>query len=344
MLHERAATVLRSITRQYIARAAPVSSASVVGDCGLDVSSATIRNEMAYLEEEGYIVRPHHAAGSVPSDKGYRYYVATLGNVELPEADKRQISHLFYQVADNLADWLGLAVTLLAQRVQNVAIMTLPKPPACRLKQIQLVSLQNHMALVVIVLRGAVLKQQLLNFEKPVSQDELAAIAVRFNDTFSGASASRIRNRKVKLLAVEQPIMDCLLNMMQAEDVRQHEEPYLDGLHFLMNQPEFKAAQRMVDLVGLVEQRRLVEVMLPEKLEGSGVRVIIGKENREVAIQDYSVVISHYGLAGEAVGTIGVVGPTRMPYARTISAIGYMATMMNSLVAELYGREISGDN
>jgi heat-inducible transcriptional repressor len=132
--------------------------------------------------------------------------------------------------------------------------------------------------------------------------------------------------------------------MMQAEDKRQHEAPYLDGLHFLMNQPEFKAAQRMVDLVGLVEQRRLVEVMLPEKLDSSGVRVIIGKENREAIIQDYSVVISHYGLDGEAVGTIGVVGPTRMPYARTISAIGYMSSMMNSLVAELYGRELPGNN
>ncbi len=344
MLQERTATILTSIIRQYISKALPVSSASVVGDCGLDVSSATIRNEMANLEQMGYIIRPHHAAGSIPSDKGYRYYVATLGNIELPEAEKRQISHLFYQVEDNLADWLGLAVTLLAQRVQNVAVMTLPKPPACRLKQIQLVSLQSNMALVVLVLRGAILKQQLLSFEKPVSQDELTAIAGRFNDTFSGVSANKIKKKKIKLTATEQLIMDCLLNMMQTEDYRQYKEPYLDGLHFLMKQPEFKAARQMVDLVGLVEQRRLVEVMLPEKMEGSGVRVIIGKENRAEVIQDYSVVVSNYGNAEEAVGTIGVVGPTRMPYARTISAIAYMASMMSRLVAELYGREKPGNN
>jgi heat-inducible transcriptional repressor len=344
MFQERTDTILKSIIRQYISKALPVSSASIVGDCGLDVSSATVRNEMANLEQMGYIIRPHHAAGSIPSDKGYRYYVATLGNIELPEADKRQISHIFYQAEDNLADWLGLAVTLLAQRVQNVAVMTLPKPPACRLKQIQLVSLQSKMALVVLVLRGAVLKQQLLNFEEPVSQDKLTIIASWLNDTFSGASANQIKNKQVELSAVEQPIMDCLLNMMQVEDERQHKEPYMDGLHFLLNQPEFKAARQMVDLVGLVEQRRLVEVMLPDKLEGSGVQVVIGKENKEKVIQDYSVVVSRYGLAKEAIGTIGVVGPTRMPYARTISAITYMASMMSRLVADLYGRKIHGNN
>ena len=344
MLQERTATVLKSIIRQYISRAVPVSSASVVCDCELGVSSATIRNEMASLEEEGYIIRPHHAAGSVPSDKGYRYYVATLGDIELPEAEKRQISHLFYQVEDNLADWLGLAVTLLAQRVQNVAVITLPKPPACRLNQIQLVSLQKNMALVVIVLRGAVLRQQLVNFFKPVSQQELTAVAGRFNDTFAGLSALKIERKKIKLSIMEQQIKDCLLSMMQGEDKRQHEEPYLDGLHFLMGQPEFKAVQRMAGLVGLVEQRKLVEIIQPEKADNLGVRVIIGRENREEVIQDYSVVISRYGLLDEAIGIIGVVGPTRMPYARTISAIGYMSSMMSQLVAELYGRELPGNN
>ncbi len=343
-MQSRMAAVLNSIIRQYISRALPVSSASVVGDCGLDVSSATIRNEMASLEQMGYIIRPHHAAGSVPSDKGYRYYVATLGEIQLPEAEKRQISHLFYQVEDNLADWMGLAVTLLAQRVQNVAVMTLPKPPACRLKQIQLVSLQKNLALAVLVLRGAVLRQQLVNFEKPVSQEELAVIAGRFNEAFSGLTALKIESKKMKTSAIERQIKECLLNMMRGEDEKQNEQPYLDGLHFLMGQPEFKAAHSMTSLVGLVEQRKLLDIILPEKLGSCEVRVVIGKENREEAIHDYSVVISRYGLADEAVGTIGVVGPTRMPYARTISSIGYMASMMSRLVAELYGRELPDNN
>ena len=341
MLYPRTATVLNSIIRQYISRAVPVSSASVVSDCGLDVSSATIRNEMVCLEDDGYIIRPHHAAGSIPSDKGYRYYVATLSDVELPVAEQRLISHLFHQVEEKLEEWLGLAVTLLAQRVQNVAVVTMPKPPACRFKHLELVSLQDYLALVVLVLYGAVLRQQLVNFEQPMSQAELTAVASRLGDAYSGLSSSQIMTKDVELSPAEQKITDCLLKIMEAEDERGYEEPYLDGLHYLMNQPEFNTGQRMVDLVGLVEQRKLVEVMVPDDLVSYGVQVVIGKENKAEVIQDYSVVISHYGLPDEAVGTIGVVGPTRMPYARAISAIGYMASMMSGLVAELYGRELS---
>lgn len=338
MLPPRAETVLRSIARQYISRAVPVSSASVIDDCGLEVSSATIRNEMARLEEDGYIIRPHHAAGSIPSDRGYRYYVATLRDVELPLAEQRLIRHLFHQVEEELEQWLSLAVTLIAQQVQNVAIVTMPKPAACQLKHFELVSLQDQLALAVLVLRGAKVRQQLVALDQFMSQAELTVIANRLNDAYSDLSASQIPAKGMKLSPTEQLITDCLLKMMKAEDKRESEEPYLDGLHYLLNQPEFSGGQRLVSLVGLVEQRRLVEVMLPDELDSYGVQVIIGKENKAEVIQDYSVVISRYGLPDEAVGTIGVVGPTRMAYARAISAIGYMASMMSTLVAELYGR------
>ncbi len=350
MLHPRTATVLNSIIRQYISRAVPISSASVVGDCGLEVSSATIRNEMVSLEDNGYIIRPHHAAGSIPSDKGYRYYVGTLSDVELPVAEQRLISHLFHQVEEKLEEWLGLAVTLLAQRVQNVAVATIPKPPACRFKHLELVSLQDYLALVVLVLHGAILRQQLVSFDQPMLQVDLTAIASRLGDAYSGLSSPQILAKNVGLSSTEQRIADCLLKMMEVEDGRVYEEPYLDGLHYLINQPEFNTGQRMAGLVELVEQRRLVEVIVPDGLGSYGVQVVIGRENKAEVIQDYSVVISCYGLPDEAVGTISVVGPTRMPYARAISAISYMASMMSRLVAELYGRELheasqqAGDN
>jgi heat-inducible transcriptional repressor len=342
MLQPRTATVLRTITKQYIARAVPVSSTSIVGDSGLDVSSATIRNEMVFLESDGYILRPHHAAGSIPSDKGYRYYVGTLRHVELPVAEKRLIDHLFHQVEENLEEWLGLAVTLLAQRVQNVAVITMPKPPSCKLKHLELVSLHDCMALIVIVLQGAILRQQLINFDRPISQNELATIATRLNEAYSELSALQIRTKGIELSTDEQQITDCLLKIMQTEDNRMHEEPYLDGLHYLMNQPEFiTGGQRIAGFVGLIEQRQLMDIMLPKVPNRHDIQVFIGKENREEVIQDCSVIISRYGLSDEAVGTIGIVGPTRMPYARTISTIGYMTSMMSRLVAELYGREIT---
>jgi len=340
MLQVRTAAVLTSITRQYISKAAPVSSASVVGDYGLDVSSATIRNEMVSLEDGGYIIRPHHAAGSMPSDKGYRYYVDTLGQIEMPLAEKRMIEHLFHQVEENLEQWLGLAVTLLAQRVHNVAVVTTPKAPTCKIKHLEIVSMQDYTALMVLVLHGAILRQQLISFDQPMLQAELSVIAGKLADAYNGLTTSQIKVRKAKLSPIESRITEYILKMMQAEDGKGYEEPYLDGMHYLMNQPEFSSGQKMMSLMGLVEQRKLVEVMLPEDLEGGGVRVVIGSENREESVHDYSVVISRYGLSNEAFGTIAIVGPTRMPYARAISVVDYMAAMMSRLVAELYGREL----
>jgi heat-inducible transcriptional repressor len=271
--------------------------------------------------------------------------VGTLRQIELPLAEKRLIDHLFHQVEENLEEWLGLAVTLLAQRVQNVAFITMPKPPACKLKHLELVSLQDRLALLVIVLHGAILRQQLINFDEPVLQAELTAIAARLNQVYAELSALRIAIKEEKLTATERRITDCLRKIMQTEDERGYEEPYLDGLHYLMNQPEFSSGgQRISGLVSLIEQRKLMDMILPKLINDYEVRVVIGRENRQEAIQDYSVVISRYGLMDEAVGTIAIVGPTRMPYARTISTIDYMTSMMSRLVSDLYRGRTTNNN
>lgn len=337
-LNDRTSAILSSITRQYISRAAPVSSASVVADCGLDISSATIRNEMVALEDAGYIIRPHHAAGSIPSDKGYRFFVENMNYVDLPLEEQRLISHMFHQVEENIEQWLALAVSLLAQRVQNIAIMTSPKPPSCRFKHMELVSLQEHLALTVLVLGGAVVRQQLVNFEHPVTQEELRSIADKTVRNYAGLSASQILKRKTVLSANEQKVTDCIINLMKTEDQRSNEDSYIDGLHYLMNQPEFNTGNRIVSLIGLMEQRKLIEAMMENQFDECGVQVIIGKENRAQSIQNLSVVMSRYGIPDEAIGTIGIVGPTRMHYGRAISTISFMSSMMSKLICDLYGR------
>jgi heat-inducible transcriptional repressor len=317
----------------------PVPSQSLIGNRELAVSSATIRNEMAHLEEEGYITRPHPSAGGIPSDKGYRFYVETLSDIELPLAEQFLISHLFHQVEREMEEWLSLAATLAAQLVQNVAIVAMPKTAHCQFKHLELVYLRESLALVVLVLEGARLKQQLLTFDQAISQAELTRIANKLNKAYSGLSRVRISAKKLKLSAAEKQVTDCLLKIMQAEDEHEFELSRLDGLHFTLNQPEFRQGQRGLALMELVEGHRLLQSVAPKGLGEEGVQVIIGKENRAAAIQDCSVVISRYGLPGEAVGIMGVVGPTRMPYARTISTVGYLSSVLNRLVAELYGQK-----
>jgi len=337
MLSPRAGTILKSIAGQYIVKGMPVSSQSITTDYELGVSPATIRNEMAHLEQEGYIIRPHPSAGSIPSDKGYRYYVETLTDIELPLTEQRLISHLFHQVEKELEEWLRLAAALTARFVQNVAVVTMPKPVNCRFKHIELVALQDSLALVVLVLRGARVKQQLVTFDQVITQPELTTTANKLNAAYSGLSRPQILAKATELSTTEQPVTDCLLKIMQAEDEQEYEEPYLDGLHFMINQPEFALSHRVLALMELIEQRNLLKAIIPPEPASRGVQIIIGKENKAEVIRDYSVVIRQYGLPDEAVGTICIVGPTRMPYARAISTVGYLSSVLSELVAELYG-------
>ena len=324
---------------EYISTAAPVGSAALVRKYRLPQSPATIRNEMAYLEQEGYIIRPHTSAGSIPSDKGYRCYVQSLENIKLPPAEQRLISHLFHQVEMELEEWLSLAATLIAQLVQNVAMVTLPKSVGCQFRHVELVALQDSLVLVVLVLCGARVKQQLITFNQVIAQPQLVTTANKLNDVYFDLTVSQILAKDKGLSLTERAVTDCLIRMMQAENEHEYEEPYINGLHFMLNQPEFVRTNRILALMELAEHRNLLKTITPHGPPSHGVQVVIGKENEAVVIHDYSVVISRYGLSEEAVGTISVVGPTRMPYAHTISTVDYLATVLNELMAELYGKQ-----
>jgi heat-inducible transcriptional repressor len=314
-----------------------VSSGSVLDECGLDVSSATIRSEVARLEEEGYIYRPHYAAGSVPSDKGYRYFVSSLKPAELPLEEQFLINHLFHQVEDRLEEWLNLAVSVLSQRVKNVVVVTAPRSVTSRFKHVEMVSIQPMLALMVLVLQGAKVRQQLINFEETVGQQELAEAADKLNRLFSSLSQQQIADKLAELGAGERRLAERILHLMAAEDNRTGQDVFLEGWHFLLNQPEFSHGQKLAALIDLAEQKKLAGMVMPEASRGYGLEVIIGVENKAEHIQDCSIIASRYGLPGEPLGSIAVVGPTRMDYDRTMAVTAYVSSIISLLVAELYG-------
>ena len=343
MVSARTGTILNSIVGQYISKAVPVPSQIIASDPELGVSPATVRNEMAYLEHEGYLSRPHTSAGCIPSDKGYRYYVESIENVKLPPAEERLISHIFHQVEKEVEAWLSLTATLLARLVQNVAVVSLPRSADCKLKHMELLALQDSQALAVVILHGARVKQKLITFDQAVFQPSLTIISNKLNTAYSGLTSQQISAKDMDLSSLEQQATDRLVEMMQAEDRQEYEEPYLDGWHFMLNQPEFSHSDQMRTLMELVEQRILLKVIVPEGLSQHAVHVIIGAENKAKAIQNCSVVISQYGLPGEATGTLAVVGPTRMPYSHAIPTVHYLSSVLSELVAGLYGKEIHSE-
>ncbi len=339
MIPERASRVLNYIVKRYIADAKPVPSQEVARFANLGVSPATIRNDMAYLEREGFLLRPHVSSGGIPSDKAYRHYVETLNTTDIPSEERRLIAHTFHQVEREVEAWVSLSATMLARITHNVAVVSMPKSADCRLKHFELIAIYGPRALAVAVLEGARVKQQIINFSEDMTQDALAVISARLNNEFDGMITSEIEACQLELSPLEQQARDILLELMKSEDSQEYEEPYLEGWHFILNQPEFTESAHMSRLVELVEQRGLLKVIMPARLGYHGVHVIIGKENKNEAIQNCSVVITRYGLPDTASGTIAVVGPTRMPYNVTIPTVYYLSTILGQLIAGLYGRE-----
>lgn len=343
MLSPRTETILKTIIENYINGAVPVPSQHITNQYGLKVSSATIRNEMARLKKEGYIIQPHTSSGSIPSDKGYRYYVETLNRIRLPVNQQLMVSHLFHQVETRLEEWVKLTATILAHLSQNMSVVATAKSNRSVFKHVELVSLQDTNALIVLVLQGARLRQQLISFTEVVTQDQLKAISNKLNAEFEGLSTSQIQEKGLILTPLEARIVDDLAGIMTGEDQVEFEGLYLDGLQFMFSQPEFADPQRNRALLSLTEHKDILKIILPHGLNEPGVRTIIGMENEAATIQNCSVVISQYGIPGEAVGCLAVIGPTRMSYARNIASVTYMAEVLTSLISRLYGRETVRD-
>lgn len=336
MLTERRATILGLVVREYVQTAEPVSSKALVDRRGLDVSSATVRNEMARLEDEGYITHPHTSAGRIPSDLGYRTYVQSLMAEEPVGVDEqRTITHQLHQVSGALDEWLSLTATILAGAVGNVAVVTRPRTVTVgRLRHLQLVELSGDTALLVAVMDDGRLRQRLVSLRTPATQAQLQERAMRLTIQLAGMDAPSVRLAAGEMTDAD----DASIARATAELVDEHrgaEETYLDGLSRALRQPEFADPDRMLDAVARLQAYRLRSLLEGATDAQPGeTRVVIGSELAADEMQDWSVVIARYGDT-DAAGTVAVVGPTRMAYERTIPRVRYIASLMGQLLRDM---------
>lgn len=336
-LTDRRQAVLGLVVRQYIATAIPVGSKTIVEQYGLGISSATIRNEMACLEEQGYLTHPHTSAGRVPTEKGYRYFVERLmSEAELPLAEQRTIRHQFHQARLDLEQWMRLAAAVLARAARSTSLVAAPTVAQCRFKHLELIATHGLKVLLVLVLSGGIVKQQMLTLTHPVIQEELSQVANRLNDLFIGLTADQILTSSHQLVPSEAQIANLVVEMMEESEARSSGEIYHDGLLNIFRQPEFSEIENARQIVRIMEEQSLLEAILTEVLNSSGVQVIIGGEGRWEELSECSVVLAPYGEAGRAVGALGVLGPMRMRYGRAISTVRYVADLLSGLIYELY--------
>ncbi|HXH22396.1 MAG TPA: heat-inducible transcriptional repressor HrcA [Dehalococcoidia bacterium] len=335
MLTERRSTLLNLIVQDYVETAVPIGSEYIVRKHQLPYSSATIRNEMARLEEAGFITQPHTSAGRVPSDRGYRYYVeALMSEEQLGSQERETIRHQFHQAERDLEQWFQLAAAVLAHHLRNFAVVTAPRSRETRLKHVQLVSLQDFSALLVVVLQEARIRQQVIGHREPMDQAQLTVVAGRINERYGGLDVADIRAKPPPASEFEEQVLEAVIDLMEQESLALG-EVYRDGVREVLSQPEFARSDRMLDLVDALEERTLVSAIPIRQLQDEGISVLIGSENSLETMRDCSIVFARYGSESGASGVVAVIGPTRMRYARTIPTVRYLAAVLGELVTQI---------
>ncbi len=337
-LSERQRFLLALIVRDYTETAEPVGSKRLVEHYKLDLSPATVRNEMSALTEMGYLRQPHTSAGRVPTEDGYRYFVThVVYTSDLPEPARDTITHQFYQARQDVEQWMPLAASILAHQSRAASLITAPHSQRARYKHLELISTQGRQVLMVLVMTGGEVNQQLLTLAEPVAQEQLSAAADRLNTASQGRTTEEIAALPPRSDSLEKDILTIILQDMTRDEQRVSGEIYLDGLTNVLSEPEFLESDDARRAVRLFEERSLLQDLLARTMTNSsvgGVQVLIGGEGKWEELKQCSVVLARYGIPGIATGTLGVFGPMRMPYARTIPTVRFMADLLSGLVSE----------
>ena len=336
-LTERQEHLLRLIIHEYVHNGRAVGSKALVDGYALAVSPATIRNEMAELERAGLIEQPHTSAGRVPTDRGYRYYVERLiGNPYLPVAEQISIRHQFRQVEMQLEGWMQLAVSVLARSTGNVSVVTAPRAPQARVKHFELVAIQDHVILLVLVTQESGVKQAILHWHEVVAQPELRALGDELNGRFAGLGAAEIAALAPHEVGLDRLVAEQLVARLGELEGAAAIEVQHAGLEHALQQPEFAGGQAAGRIVELMRGGAFLSALLPQIQPADDVQVFIGGENLADELRSYGIVVATYGVRREVIGLLGVLGPRRMPYERSIGSVRYMADLMSDLVGRLY--------
>lgn len=341
-LDPRAQSILRAVIEEYVGSATPVGSAALVQRYRLGVSSATVRNILADLESAGLLTHPHTSAGRVPTDAGYRYFVESVAETSiLSPVEQLMIRHQFGQVQHASEQWFRLAATILASANRTAAIATPAKPRAAHVRRIDLVSINERLASLIIVFREGALRQVLVNLNEPAEQEDLTRAAVILDGLMAGRTAVDAERALTRIEAVGpigalvQHVGARVVAAVRDYDASAIEEVFSDGLLNVMEAPEFDRSDKLRRVFAALENRSYLGRLF-ESIAGTGrVQAFIGAENGPEEMRDVSLVLASYGEPGRAVGVVGVLGPTRMAYPQAIGTVRFVSGLMNELVSHI---------
>lgn len=333
-LDERKMKILQAIIRNYLETGEPVGSRTISKYTDLNLSSATIRNEMADLEELGYILQPHTSAGRIPSDKGYRLYVDKM--MEDKEREIDEMKEMLLEKEDKMEHLLKQVAKVLAVNTNYATMITAPQIHHNKLKFIQLSRVDANQLLAVIVVEGNVIKNTMLSIEEELDEETLLKLNILLNTHLNGLSLEEINLGMISAMKQQAGIhSDIVSDVIDAvaEAIKADEdlEIYTSGTNNILKYPELADKQKASDLINTFEEKKMLTELVQDSLAGeseTGIQVYIGDETPLQSMKDCSVVTATYELEEGMKGTIGIIGPKRMDYDKVV---GTLKTLMHQL-------------
>lgn len=338
-LDERKLKILQAIIRNYLESGEPVGSRTISKYTDLNLSSATIRNEMSDLEELGYIVQPHTSAGRIPTDKAYRLYVDSM--MEEKEREISELRGILEETEGKMNLVLKNVAKLLAVNTEYATVVTAPQIKKNKLKFIQLSKVDESQILAVIVVEGNVFKNTLISTDEEMDDETMLKLNILLNTNLNGLSIDEINLGMISALktqagihsAVVSDVIDAVADAIRADEDL---EIYTSGTNNIFKYPELADQKSASELINTFEEKQTIAKLAAESIESenTGIQVYIGEETRVQSMKDCSVVTSSYDLGGGMKGSIAIVGPKRMDYEK---AIGVLKTMLSELEKKYKG-------
>ncbi|MDE0116949.1 MAG: heat-inducible transcriptional repressor HrcA [bacterium] len=320
-LSARKAAVLRAVVEGYISTTQPVGSSHVSEMADLGVSPATVRNEMLALEQAGYLSQPHTSAGRIPTEKGYRHFVDALTDVSgtLGRTEHQQVREFFDTTHSELEQMLADTSALLADLTAYAALVVAPQHSSATIRSVNLVDLSERLVMALVVYENGSVDKRTIEMDQPVGSGELARAAAQLTDLLAGCPASALRDREMAyaLNPLSVRILDSLADLSDTE-----EQLFVGGAASVAGL--FDATDTVRSVLGILE-KQLVVVSLVKDILDRGLTVAIGSETGVAPLSECSLIVAPYEVAGRPVGSIGVLGPTRMNYPQALAAVAVVS-------------------
>lgn len=332
-LDERKKKVLQAIVEEYINTAEPVSSGSITKGHGLDYSSATIRNDMAQLESIGFLDKPHTSAGRVPSAEGYRYYVNELlkeDNLTLEEI--KYIQNKLKIKVNEIEDLTKVATTTLSEITHYTTVAVGPKADKQIIEEIKFVSLGQRMLMVVIVTDTGLVKETIIKFDEDITESQVDTLNNLFNTRLRGKPLSKIDKPMAEYIFSEVHysigIMKAIIEQINRIVEEENNNIFLEGAKKSFDLPEFKSMKVAKNFVNLLDAKdEMVEIF--NSGDAEDINVFIGDDDENSNLKDFSIITFKHTIGDKDLGTIGIIGPKRMDYAKVISVMKYISKKLN---------------